>query len=327
MEFIGRNKIQTALLVMMACLFWLGLRAAVCPAAGAAPEKIAATDPNAPAEPIADPNSSEDEEEDVFSPKISTLININQGFESIFSPDFVTDKGLVHYAELRRKRSDLLSVLRELNNLNPIILMSLSPEEKTAFWINTYNACLLDLVIENYPIEHKIYMIFYPNNSIMQITGDWRTKHFFKILGLQYQLQEIEQELLKTHDPRILFALHYASVGGGILRNEPYTAEKLDEQLNDQVKRYLATEQGMQLDKDKNTLSLSNLFSMYKHKEFFESSEFAKIKRYRDRGKPAEQAWLNFIHDYLEPADLQYLQNSDFDIKFIKYDWELNEAP
>ncbi len=292
------------------------------------PTETPASDPNSVSSP-ADPNAIKpsDDKEDVFSPKLSTLIKINEAFETIFSSEFVSEKGLVDYAKLRRKRSTLLNLAKDLDNVNPMILMSLSPKEKTAFWINTHNACILKLIVDYYPIQHKPYMIFYPNNSIMQITGDWRTKHFFDVQGFQYKLEEIEQEFLmdRTKDPRILFALSYASIGGANLRNEPYTAEKMDEQLDDQVRKYLKSEQGMKIDRDKNTLYLSNLFTMYKHKEMFLASEYAKILRFRDH-KPEVQAWLNFIRDYLSEEDIRFLEEGDYKIKFIKYDWELDEG-
>ena len=326
MGLIGHKTKKSLLVGAFLCLIWLAIPADHCPAADAVPKSP--TDPNAVETP-ADPNETADdgESEDVFNPKISTLVKINEAYESIFSPDFVTDDGRVRYAELRRKRSILLTAAKELNNLNPAILMSLSPREKTAFWINAYNCCILNLIIDYYPIEPKLYMIFYPNNSIMQITGDWRTKHFFEIQGLQYKLQEIEQEFLlqRTQDPRILFALSYASMGGAPLRSEPYRAETLDEQLDDQVRRYLKTPQGMQIDKEKDELSLSYLFTMYQHKELFLDSEYAKIRRFRER-KPVEQAWLNFIREYISEDDVKYLESADFKIDSIKYDWLLNEA-
>ena len=205
--------------------------------------------------------------------------------------------------------------------------MSLSKEQRLAFWINTYNVCTLKLIIDHYPIEPKLYMIFYPDNSIMQISGDWRTKHFFEIQGLEYNLEEIEREfLLERHqDPRICFALSYASLGGAILRNEPYTAEKLDEQLSDQVQKFIRSPRGLRFDKEKNILYLSNLFTMYGHKKFFLDSEYAKIKKFRDR-KPQEQAWLNFVRNYLSEEDIRYLETEAFIIKFMKYDWLLNEV-
>ena len=304
-----------------------------------APEATQNVDPNKPDsakidEKKADPNNPQDtpgqeNNDNDFSPKLSTLIRINETFEKLFNPELVTDDGLVHYSTLRRKRGDLImTAASELKNINPAVLMTLSKEQRIAFWVNTYNVCTLKLIIDNYPIEPKLYMIFYPNNSIMQISGDWRTKHFFDIQGLEYNLEEIEQELLleRYKDPRIYFALSYASQGGAILRNEPYTAEKLNDQLDDQVRRYLQSPHGFELDKEKNILYLSNLFTMFGHKELFLSSKYAAIKKFRDR-KPEERAWLNFIRAYLSKDDARYLENTPVDMRFIKYDWALNEAP
>ncbi|MBL7214355.1 MAG: DUF547 domain-containing protein [Phycisphaerae bacterium] len=282
-----------------------------------------------PPEETVDPNGLPedfDDENDDFSPRISTYVKINETYEKIFNPDLITKGGLVNYSTLRRKRNDLILAMKELKDLNPAVLMTLDKNQRIAFWINTYNICTLKLVVDNYPIEPKIYMIFYPDNSIMQISGNWRTKTFFKIQGLEYTLEEIEQDFLlkRYEDPRICFALSYASLGGATLRNEPYTAEKLDEQLDDQVKQYLTLPRGLQFDKEANILYLSNLFTMHQHRELFLSSEYASIMKFRDR-KPEEQAWLNFLWNYLSEDDKRYLETTSPAIKFIKYDWLLNE--
>ena len=282
-----------------------------------------AEDPNTP-----DLSINPEENSDDFSPKVSTLITINNAYEKILSPEIITPEGLVRYSTLRRKREDIIIAARELEKLNPAVLMSLSKKQRIAFWINTYNVCALKLIVDYYPIEPKLYMIFYPNNSIMQITGDWRTKHFFDVQGLEYTLEEIEREFLlgRHNDPRILFALSYASLGGAMLRHEPYVPEKLNEQLDEQVRRYLMSPRGIQIDKEKGIVHLSNLFTMFGHKEFFLSSEYASIKKFRNR-KPEEQAWLNFIRNYLPEDDIRYLETATFDIKFMKYNWLLNETP
>ena len=332
MFFLRQSNTKTALWAILTCCLTITPFTAGFAETQAPPEETSATlntpatasDPNTPAA-SADPNEADNE--DVFTPKISTLIKINQGFEAVFNDDFITEDGMVRYADLRRKRSDLLNLMRELDNLNPIVRMSLSQEEETAFWINTYNACILSLVVDNYPIEPKLIGIFYPNNSIMQLTRDWRSNSLFNIQGLQYKLEEIENEFLldRTKDPRILFALSYASMGSAPLRNEPYTAEKLDDQLNDQIRRFLASAKGMKIDRDGKNLYLSNQFTMYGHKDFFESTNFATIRRYRGRGKASEQAWLNFIHDHVSKEALEFIESGDYDIKFMKFDWELNE--
>lgn len=277
---------------------------------------------------ISDPNSlPEEEDTNDFSPRLSSFVEINEIYGRILTPELITPEGLVDYGTLRRKRVDMIAAAKALKDMNPAVLMILSKEEKIAFWINTYNVCTLKLVIDNYPIEPKLYMIFYPDNSIMQISGNWRAK-FFEIQGLEYTLEEIEKDFLldRYKDPRICFALSYASLGGAILRNEPYTAEQLNEQLDDQVRQYLESDRGLQINKRENVIYLSNLFTMHNHKEVFLKSEYAEIKKFRDR-KPEEQAWLNFIWNYLPEEDKRYLETASYGIKFMKYEWLLNEAP
>ena len=277
------------------------------------------TDPNTP-----DDNETNDQNSDIFELKLSSLILINEAYDRIFTPELISEEGLVKYSTLKRKRLDVLMARRELKNLNPAVLMALSRDERIAFWINTYNFCTIELILRHYPIQPKWYMIIYPDNSIMQIPGGW-TKEFFDIQREEYNLQEIEQDfLLKRYkDPRICFALSNASVGGATLRNEPYTASRLDEQLDDQVKKYLATNKGIRWDKDNNILHLSNVFQAHP-KTFLESDKWAAIKKFRKR-KDEERIWLNFILPHLSEEDIRYLETSEFKIKFIEFDWHLNE--
>ncbi|MCD6174302.1 MAG: DUF547 domain-containing protein [Planctomycetes bacterium] len=283
------------------------------------------------------PNTTEAKEtskqkSDIFDLKLSTYILINEAYGRIFTPELITEEGLVKYSTLKRKRQDVITAKRELKKLNPAILMNLSKEERIAFWVNTYNFCTIKLILENYLIQpdgnYKIppkwYMIIYPDNSIMQITGAW-TKEFHEILREEYTLQEIEQDfLLKRYkDPRLCFALSNASVGGATLRNEPYQADHLDEQLDDQVKKYLNTEKGMRWDKDDNSLFLSNIFQIYK--DTFLESDLAAIKKFRSR-KDEERVWFNFITPYRSEEDVRHLEDAELRIRFIDFDWHLNEA-
>jgi hypothetical protein len=265
-----------------------------------------------------------DDESDIFDLDLSALDVINGAYRNIFTPDLVTEKGRIHYSTLKRKPLDRLAAKRELKDLNPAILMSLSREERLAFWINTYNFCTIQVILDNYPIQPKWWNILYPDNSIMQIIGAWE-KFFFEIQREEYNLQEIEQDFLlkRYEDPRICFALSNASIGGAALRNEPYEGSRLNEQLDDQVKKYLATDKGIRWDKDNNILYLSNLFQI--HKDTFLASEYAEIKKFRDR-KDEERVWLNFILPYLSQEDIRYLETASFKIKFIEVDWHLNEA-
>ncbi|MCE5187024.1 MAG: DUF547 domain-containing protein [Planctomycetaceae bacterium] len=278
-------------------------------------EQPQSNDPNEPA--------AKEDESDAFNLTASSLILIQEAYEKILTPELISPDGLVDYATLRRKRSDIMTAASELESLNPAVLWSLPAKDKIAFWINTYNVCTIKLIIDRYPIEPKWYMILYPNNSIMQIPGAW-TKEYFHIQKLEYTLEEIEDDLLlkPTQDPRICFALSDATIGGAILRNEPFRGSELDRQLDEQVRRYLNSEHGLRLDKTEGVLYLSNMFQM--HKDTFLQSKFASILKFRSR-KPEERAWLNFILPYLSEKDARYLEKNDVTIKFIQYDWLLNE--
>lgn len=277
--------------------------------------------PSAVSETAASDPTKEDDAD--WQPKNGKLVELYDCFSRIFNPQFIADNGDVDYALLRRKRSYVYQAANLLEQMHPAVVMGMSRQERIAFWINTYNLCMLKAIIENYPIQPKWYMILYPPNSVLHISGLW-DKIFFKVMGLEYNLKEIRNDLLlnRYKDPRICFALTDGARGGAILRNEPYLPSRLDEQLNSQVKRFLELPHGMRLDSQENTLYLSNVFVM--NREVFLLSEYASILKFRAR-KPEERAWLNFLLAFLPKDQATYLENNDVTIKFITFDWNLNE--
>ena len=317
------DRIKTSFLVLGLRVCLVGIFS-FCPAPAIAAEQTTreklsgSSEPNAP-----DVKDTGEQESDIFELKISTYISINRAYSRIFTPELISEEGLLKYSTLNRKRLDVIVAKRNLKKLNPAILMNLSKKEQTAFWINTYNFCTIDTILRYYPIQPKWYMIIYPDNSIMQITGAW-TKVFHEIQREEYNLQEIKQDFLlkRCKDPRLCFALSNATVGGATLRNEPYKADHLDEQLDGQVKKYLSTNKGMRWDEEHHTLFLSNVFQM--NKISFLDSDLAEIKRFRNR-KEIERVWFNFLVSYLPDEDIRHLENTELSVRFIDFDWHLNE--
>jgi hypothetical protein len=287
------------------------------------------SDPNQEIADKDDPNSEKndalapEEDDKTTFPVASPLPELYKACQVVFDLA-VNDNGDVNYSLLRRKRSSLNAAIRLLDASHPVRIMAMDNAEKQAFWINAYNLCTLKLIVDNYPIEPKWYMILYPNNSIMQITDPW-TKNYFKIQGLEYNLEEIRDEMLlqRFKDPRICFALSYAAQGGAILRKEPYRAEILDQQLDDQVRKYLALPKGLIIDKETNTVFLSNQFNIFR--DTFLNSKYAEIKKFRNR-KDDEKAWLNFLMEYLPEDQKKILEPGDVKFEFLRYDWLLNET-
>lgn len=109
-------------------------------------------------------------------------------------------------------------------------------KEKLAFYINAYNILAMKTVVDHWPVE-----------SIKDVGSFLRPvwkKEAGTIGGKTVSLDEIENEVLRPMgEPRIHVAIVCASISCPDLRAEPYTAEKLDEQLDDQARKFLSNPQ------------------------------------------------------------------------------------
>ncbi len=293
------------------------------PASDAAPAPDPEKDPNAPAPAEESSPIDEDYSDPILEENDSRIYEFFNACDQLFST-YVTEKGMVQYAALRRSRLELLPLMRLLKEISPLHLMALEQEAKTAFWINVYNVCVLQLIVDNYPIQPKWYMIRYPNDSIMQLSNPW-TKHYFWVQGLQYNLQEIEQEFLlhRTRDPRICFVLSYASLGGGRQRPEAYRPAALDRQLDQQVLAYLNSPFGCVIDRDNKTIHLSVIFQT--RRNTFLQSDYAKIRKFRQYSD-LQRTWLNFLDRYLTREEMEFIENNTCSFKMINFDWHLDET-
>ena len=254
---------------------------------------------------------------DITAPVVSTEIKK-------LLTTYIDENGLVNYQNLRRRRVELKPIEKQLNNIHPAKYISWSENERIAFWINNYNIFTLKLIVDNYPIDPFIKWPIYPKNSIMQIRGPW-TKHYYKVMGLEYTLREIEKDMLmdKFGDPRICFALSLANIAAPPLLNEPYIPEKLDEQLDKQIKKYLSSPRGLKIDHAARTIHMSAIFKL-NEKHFI--NKYGLIKKFRNK-KPNIRAFLNFAVNYIDPDDAKRIQDGDYKVEFIRYNWTLNEQP
>lgn len=243
-----------------------------------------------------------------------------------FLKTYVNDKGLVNYKTLRPKRLDLLSVLDIFSQLGPNEYDRWTRNDKIAFWINAYNMFTVKVVIDHYPIKPSRFLsMFYPPNSIMQESRDMWTRFEFDVMGEKYTLREIERQILLAQfgDPRVCFALSYASLGGPVLRNEAYTGSGLDKQLDDQTGKFIKEHQGIRIDRKERKVYLSTILdSSWYAKSFV--PKYGTDKKFKDK-KPEVRAVLNFITGYLSRKDIDFLTRKNYSIKYTDYDWTLNE--
>jgi len=226
--------------------------------------------------------------------------------------------GFVYYRALKGERAKLDGYVASLANVRRELA---SPQEQVAFWLNGYNAIVLQSVVANYPIPRRTND--YPAGSIRQIPGVFE-RETHRLAGRTLTLDQIEQTVLPTfHDPRVFFALGRGAVGGGRLRSESYAPEQLEQQLAEVAAECASRSQCVQVDRTANAMRVSSIFSWRRD---------AFVEAYADRARtgfagrsPVERAVLAFIDPRMLNTEQSFLQKNEFRLEYIPFDWSLND--
>ena len=211
---------------------------------------------------------------------------------------YVNESGRVNYKGLKADQQPLNQYLALLSKNPPAA--SWTKSEQMAYWINAYNAYTIRLVLDHYPVTSikdigsKIKIPF--------VTTPWAIK-FFSIGGEKMSLDNIEHGTLrkKYNDPRIHFSLVCASISCPRLRNEAYTADKLDRQLDDQGRDFVNDPAKNKVGKD--AAQLSKYFDWYK-------SDWSG-------GGQTVAKWVNKYSTTKMDANAK--------VSYLDYNWNLNE--
>ena len=211
---------------------------------------------------------------------------------------YVDAKGLVNYKGFKKDETELKKYLDVLAKNPPTDTWS--QNEQMAYWINAYNANTIQLILDHYPV--KSIKDIGSRIKIPFVNTPWDIK-FIKVGDETYDLNRIEHGTLrkKFDDRRIHFALVCAARSCPRLRNEAYTAAKLDAQLDDQGSDFLNNPAKNSITSKK--ASLSKYFDWYKGD-------------WKDSGKSVEY-WVN---KYAKTKI-----NKDTEISYLEYNWALNE--
>lgn len=222
----------------------------------------------------------------------------------------VTPEGTVNYKGFIQDSVQFNEYLTLLKNNHPN-KKNWSREEQLAYWINAYNAFTVQLIVDNYPVK-SIKDI---KSGIGFVNSVWDIK-FIKIEGQEYDLNNIEHSIIRKefNEPRIHFAVNCASYSCPRLRNEAFTAERLEEQLDDQARLFFNDKRKNKII-SKNKIILSSILKWYST-DFTNKGLFSRIFG----GKGRTQKLINFVNPYVD-IDI----NKDAEIEFMDYRWDLNE--
>ena len=206
------------------------------------------------------------------------------------------DQGVVDYQSFQKDEADLDRYLEMLAAVDPA---GLSKNERFAFYTNAYNAWTIKLILSRYPDIRSI------KDFGGLFSSPWKKK-IARIDGKVLTLDYIEHEILRKQfkDPRVHFAVNCASKGCPPLQGEPFTGERLDEQLNRAAVQFINTPRFNRLEGD--ILWVSRIFDWF--------------------GEDFDQDVLGTFIRYAEPQFKSELERNRARIKIrhLDYDWSLN---
>ena len=201
---------------------------------------------------------------------------------------YVDSDGNVNYRAFKNDEAILDQYLEELSGQSPSD--DASREEVLVYYINLYNAATVKLILLNYPVL-----------SIKEIKSPW-DKKWIKVGEKTISLGHIEHKILrKLDEPRIHFAINCASYSCPKLINKAFTTKNL-EQLLEQASREFVN------DKKRNRVGA-------------ESAEISEIFKWYKSDFTKKGSLTDYINLY---SDVRIQDGTK--LKYIQYDWSLNEA-
>lgn len=211
---------------------------------------------------------------------------------------YVSATGMVNYKGFKQDQAELKQYL-DLLRANAPNEKTWTKDQQLAYWINAYNAFTVDLILQYYPL--KSIKDIGASIKIPFVNTPWDIK-FIQIGGEKLDLNNIEHGIIrkKFSEPRIHFALVCAAMSCPPLRHEAYTAEKLNEQLDDQGRKFLN-------DPGKNKITRS-------------AAELSKILDWYGGDFKKKAPILDWINKYSTTRI-----DRETPISYKTYNWALNE--
>lgn len=219
----------------------------------------------------------------------------------------------VRYAGFAAQRENLRRYLSSLSAVTLDEFNVFTQAQQMAFLINAYNAFTIELVLTRYP---KLKSIKDLGNLL---SGPWKLR-WIKLLGDTVSLDDIEHGWLRKRgaydDPRIHFAVNCASIGCPMLREEAYVPDRLEQQLDQQTRRFMSDRTRNRWNESRGRLELSRIFDWY-----------AEDFRLGHRGMDSLHRFVAMHAPLLadKDADRARLQSAQVAIHFLDYDWRLNQ--
>jgi len=236
--------------------------------------------------------------------------DIHKGFDDLLKK--YVKNGRVDYAAFRGQHKELEQYVQKLAGVTQDEFEHWKWQDRMAFYLNVYNALTIKYVLEAYPVS-----------SIKKIPGVWKKKEY-PVHGVKMTLDHIEHQILRREfsEPKIHFGLICAAKGCPEISSEAFVGSTLEKQLEKLTRKFILDTQKNRVDVEKKTVYFSKIFSWF-------GADFG-VKQTPPKSlitKHGEElaGVLSFISNFVLAGDSDFLLNQDYKVKFLDYDWSLND--
>jgi len=233
------------------------------------------------------------------------------------------DNDRLHYKRWQKSPTNLAKYVDSLASISPDQLDQLSADDKTALWLNAYNAETIKAVLDNYPIPGN--NPYYPTGSFRQIPDGWDT-FSVNMGGRTFTLDQLEHESLRqVHDPRTHFAVVCAANGCAKIRPNAFQSATLAKDLAECTDKFLADRKNIEIDTKNKTIKVTQLFKWF-------PLDFSKAAGLARKFPPPtdDLIVLTYLSKTLPDKVVSVLANRDellnYKVIYRPFDWALNDA-
>ncbi|MEO0327196.1 MAG: DUF547 domain-containing protein [Pseudomonadota bacterium] len=198
--------------------------------------------------------------------------------------------------------ADRESLKTYLSALQSIDITRYNRREQYAFWLNLYNASIVNVVLENYPSKSILNI----KSHLLDLKGPFDDA-IVSVNGKTLTPDDIESGIVRPiwNDPRLHYGFNCAAISCPNLGTEAFNGSSINGQLDQAATSFINDPRGVKIKNGKVTVS----------KIFFWYSE--------DFGG-SDKAILDHIRAFASPELAEKLAGKSRISKY-EYDWALNE--
>lgn len=134
-------------------------------------------------------------------------------------------------------------------------LAKFSRNEQLAYWLNLYNATVLNEIVKVYP-QRNLEKLLYGDDSIM-------AKKLLMVEGVPLSLDDIQFRILKQNydnNPLVIYGLYQGIIGGPNIRQKAYTGADVYQSLKENAIEFVNSNRGTAI-RNKKSFKVSSFYA------------------------------------------------------------------